>query len=399
MKNKILTTITVAVCLAAGVAQPLRAQDPSRIERSERRRAAMFGLAPSPAERPVGGQYSPQTLEDFRVELLNLADTVQEFSVLVPANVVDLDSLQQARLQIQQMPAQSFNALRAVIDPARLHARLQRARAVLEKYSGSRPNISRNTNMTQDLLSADSPGFSDPNDNASESCPALVPITSADATHVNRIDTFLVLAADVTFFVADQIRELAQDVCKETVAGFNTSGLCIPIDIVWVAAKALDFTIHFCDDDVSGAVGDASYLRLGAINDEIGTLQTGVSNITTNTSNVGAQLTTIGNQISNVGAQVAAVDTHITAVDAHITAVFNALTAQLIILQASVDLANQRLLKTIAGQAQIMKLDLTPEGSRILLNSILTCTGSNCPNVLANCPGGICSWNSVGPLP
>src|SRR5258707_11180900 len=111
MKNKILTTITVAVCLSTIAAQPLRGQDPSRIERSERRRAAMFGLAPSPAERPVGGQYSPQTLEDFRVELLNLADTVQEFSVLVPANVVDLDSLQQARLQIQQMPAQSFNAL------------------------------------------------------------------------------------------------------------------------------------------------------------------------------------------------------------------------------------------------------------------------------------------------
>src|SRR5436309_8942842 len=63
MKNKILTTIAVAVCLAAGVAQPLRAQDPSRIERSERRRAAMLGLAPSPAETPVGGQYSPRSEE------------------------------------------------------------------------------------------------------------------------------------------------------------------------------------------------------------------------------------------------------------------------------------------------------------------------------------------------
>src|SRR2546422_6716027 len=82
MKNKILTTIAVAVCLAAGVAQPLRAQDPSRIERSERRRAAMLGLAPSPAETPVGGQYSPHTLEDLRAELLNIADSVQEFAAL-----------------------------------------------------------------------------------------------------------------------------------------------------------------------------------------------------------------------------------------------------------------------------------------------------------------------------
>ena len=407
MKDKILTTITVAVCLAAGVAQPLRAQDPSRIERSERRRAAMFGLAPDPAERPVGGQYSPQTLEDLRAELLNLTDAVQEFSVLVPVNPVDLDSLQQTRLQIQQMPPQWFNALRAVIDPARLHARLQRARAVFGKYSMGRPAINRNTNMTQGVLPADSPGFPDPNDDASESCTSFLGTTGADATSVTRYPTDAVLAADAIWQIADTVRELAQDACKETLValgeGGNTSLACVIVDSVWIIAKFLDFKIHFCDDDVSAAVGDASYLRLGAINDEIGTLQTGVSNINTNTSNVGGQLTTIGNQISSVGAQVSGVDTHLSNVDSHISSEIVALdahmTALLAVLQASVDLANQRLLKTIAGEAQIMKLDLTPEGSRILLNSILTCTGSNCPNVLANCPGGICSWSSVGPLP
>ena len=399
MKNKILTTITVAVCLAAGVAQPLRAQDPSRIERSERRRAAMLGLAPSPAETPVGGQYSPQTLEDLRAELLNMADSVQEFAAFAPAQLVDTDSLQQARAQIQQMPPQFLNTLRKVIDPAKLHGRLQRARAVLEKYSASRPDINRNTNMTQDLLPADSADFPD----ASESCL----LNNADGTNVNRFPTAVVIADDVIFFIADVVRESAQDTCKQILVvageGGNTSLVCIPLDVIWIAAKAVNEGIHFCDDDLTGALTDASYKRLGAINDEIGTLQTGVSNINTNTSNVGAQLTTIGNQISSVGAQVSGVDTHLSNVDSHISSEIVALdahmTALLAVLQASVDLANQRLLKTIAGEAQIMKLDLTPEGSRILLNSILTCTGSNCPNVLANCPGGICSWSSVGPLP
>jgi len=399
MKNKILTTIAVAVCLAAGVAQPLRAQDPSRIERSERRRAAMLGLAPSPAETPVGGQYSPQTLEDLRAELLNIADSVQEFAAFAPAQLVDTDSLQQARAQIQQMPPQFLNTLRKVIDPAKLHGRLQRARAVLEKYSASRPDINRNTNMTQDLLPADSADFPD----ASESCL----LNNADGTNVNRFPTAVVIADDVIFFIADVVRESAQDTCKQILVvageGGNTSLVCIPLDVIWIAAKAVNEGIHFCDDDLTGALTDASYKRLGAINDEIGTLQTGVSNINTNTSNVGAQLTTIGNQISSVGAQVSGVDTHLSNVDSHISSEIVALdahmTALLAVLQASVDLANQRLLKTIAGEAQIMKLDLTPEGSRILLNSILTCTGSNCPNVLANCPGGICSWSSVGPLP
>jgi len=394
MRNKFLTTITVAVCLAAGVAQPLRAQDDTRrIPRSAPRSGARFALAPDPTEQLAGGQYPPQTLEDLRSELLNLADSVQEFAAFAPAQLVDTDSLQRARAQIQQMPAQYLNTLRKVIDPAKLHVRLQRARAVIAKYPRSRPDINRNTNMAQGVLPADSPGFPDPNDNASESCTSLVGTTnSADATSVTRYPTAVVLAADVVFFAADSVRELAQDACKQDVAGENTSLACIIVDTIWIAAKAVDLSIHFCDDDLTGAVGDASYLRLGAINDEIGTLQGSVNSVS--------------NQVSNVGAQVSALDTHLSTVE---TDILNALAAHdahmtmlLNVLQASVDLANQRLLKTIAGELQIMKLDLTPDGSRILAPSILTCTGSNCPtNLLANCtgPGGACTWNNVGPLP
>ena len=398
MKNKILTTIAVAVCLAAGVAQPLRAQDPSRIERSERRRAAMLGLAPSPAETPVGGQYSPHTLEDLRAELLNIADSVQEFAAFAPAQLVDTDSLQQARAQIQQMPPQFLNTLRKVIDPAKLHGRLQRARAVLEKYSASRPDINRNTNMTQDLLPADSADFPD----ASESCL----LNNADGTNVNRFPTAVVIADDVIFFIADVLRESAQDACKEVIValgeGGNTSLLCIPLDVIWIAAKAVNEGIHFCDDDLTGALTDASYKRLGAIHNDLAAVQTGVTTIDTNTSNVGNQISTVGAQVLTVGSQVTGVSTQVSNLDNHLAADFAALTAQLINLQASVDLANQRLLKTIAGEAQIMKLVLTPEAKRILAPSILTCTGSNCPtDLLANCtgPGGACTWNNVGPLP
>ena len=153
---------------------------------------------------------------------------------------------------------------------------------------------------------------------------------------------------------------------------------CTVVDTVWVIAKAVDLGIHFCDDDLTGAVVDANFARLNHIHDDLAAVQTGVNTVST--------------QVSNV-------DTHLSTVDTHLTALLAALSSQVVTLQASVDLANQRLLKTIAGELQIMKLELTPEGRRIILNSILSCTGSNCPNVLANCPGGICSWNSVGPLP
>src|SRR6266849_11004258 len=97
MRNKFLTTITVAVCLAAGVAQPLRAQETRQIPRSAPRSGARFALAPDPAQQVPVGQHPLQTLEDLRGELLNLADTIREFAAYAPAELVDTDSLQQAR--------------------------------------------------------------------------------------------------------------------------------------------------------------------------------------------------------------------------------------------------------------------------------------------------------------
>jgi len=91
MRNKFLTTITVAVCLAAGVAQPLRAQEPGRFPRPAPapRSGARFALAPDPAQQPPGGQHPLQSLEDLRSELLSLADSVQEFAGLAPAELFD----------------------------------------------------------------------------------------------------------------------------------------------------------------------------------------------------------------------------------------------------------------------------------------------------------------------
>jgi hypothetical protein len=386
MKTKILSAM-VAVSLAAGTAQPLRAQGVRKISRSAVRSGAI-ALAPDPAEPGGGGVYPQQTLEDLRGELLNLADSVQEFAALAPPELVDTSTLRQARGQIQQMSTQYLNALRKGIDPSKLHDRLLRARAVVADYSRARSETRPTpTKTAAGSVHPETAGFP----NANGFC------TSANGSDVNRLPTAVVLAADVVFFVADGVREAAQDACKETVValgeGGNTSLACIVVDAVWIVAKAVDEGIHFCDDDLTGAVVDANYARLDHIHTDLAGVQGSVNNLDTHVTNVD----------NHISSEFVALDTHVTnefaALDAHLTALLAAVANQVSNVQAAIDEANQRLLVLEAGEKQIMKLDLTPEGRRQVFPAILTCTGSNCPDVLTLCPVGVCSWNSAGPLP
>ena len=102
MRSKILTSI-MALCFAVGVAQLLRAQNP----------------------------------EDVRTELLNLTDSVQEIATVGPADVIDADSLGNARAQIQQMSAQDLLILGKTIDPSKLHGRLARRSAISPLFSST----------------------------------------------------------------------------------------------------------------------------------------------------------------------------------------------------------------------------------------------------------------------
>jgi hypothetical protein len=101
-----------------------------------------------------------------------------------------------------------------------------------------------------------------------------------------------------------------------------------------------------------------------------------------------------------LGADIAALDTHLTNVDSHIAAEFATLSAQLsaALTQLTTQITEATALDT-AELRQIMKLQLEPQGLQKIVPAILTCTGTNCPNVLNKCPAAGCSWNNVGPLP
>lgn len=322
---------------------------------------------------------SAQSPETVRTELLNLTDTIQQVSAIAPQGAVNSASLQSARLRIQQMSDKDLTSLGRTLDPTMFGQMLTRARTAVREYAQSAA-------VTSGVKPADTTAFPV----ANGFC------TSANGSDTNRLPTSVVLAADVVYFVAEGVKDAATDACNQVgvvvVAGegggANTSLACIATDAVYVAAHAVDEGIHFCDDDLTGAVIDANYARLSDIHDDVNTTDSDVNN-----------------GFASLGSQVSSVDTHISsefsALSTQLTTLVAQLSAQLTATQAELTAARNEL---VAGQFQIMKENLTPDGQKVLDPSILTCTGDtsgagSCPNVLNACGPNGCYWNHVGKLP
>jgi len=254
----------------------------------------------------VGSAFA-QSPEDVRTELLNLTDSIHEISALGPQGVVNSASLQKARLQIQQMSDKDLTVLGSSIDPTTFSRRLLRARSVVSEYS-------QGAGATRVAHALDTTPFPVANGEC----------TSANGNDVNRIPTSVVLAADVVYFVAEGVKEAAKDACDQVAVvvalgeggGANTSLLCLASDAIYVVAHAVNEGIHFCDDDLTGAVIDASYARLGDIHSDVNSMDTDVT----------TGFTSLGTQVSNSNAQIAG---EFSALDTHISGLIAALSTQL----------------------------------------------------------------------
>jgi len=161
-----------------------------------------------------------------------------------------------------------------------------------------------------------------------------------------------------------------------------------------VVADAVDEGIHFCDDDLTGNVIDASFVGLGDVHNDVLNIGTALD------THIGAANTDIDTKIStatttintSISAADLDIDTKIAAVDAHVANEFTTLTT----------LINSLSKEQVADLQQIMKLELTPDGQKVIIPAILTCDGTAahpCPAPLAVCQANGCSWNNVGPLP
>jgi hypothetical protein len=397
------------------------------------------GLAPEGAEVNPSGQYNPQDLEDLRSQMMNLTDAVEQMGVLAPSGVVDMSGLQQVRTQIQQMSYEHLNTLRKGISPSKMKARLNPARQQLKAYADARaqglvPAPRRSGKMSPkftDGTAFPSPsGFCNTNSGGVNTDPGSIGATGGSGTPPSvttgnitnggdqsftqdpanmRIPTAVVITADAVRFTADAIREFSQDACKEEILGFNASLVCIAVDALWVIADAIDEGIHFCDDDLTANVIDTSYNGLADIHTDLYDIGTSVdTHVSTANTEIDTRIANLDAHVTNVNTDI---DTRVANLDAHLTTVntdidtkiasLSLLVSTLIAnLSSQVGAATQQL---TSGEQEIMKLEMTPDGLKILNLGILTCDGSAakpCPAVLATCQAtGKCSWNNVGPLP
>ena len=181
--------------------------------------------------------------------------------------------------------------------------------------------------------------------------------------------------------VANAVLAAAAWVCNEDILGENGSLACVPLAIAADIANGFFDTATFCAGEVTANQVDANFNRLDHIHNDLAAVQTTVDAIDTHIANLDTHLTNVDNHIA----------TEFTTLDTHIVNLFATLGNQ---LAASTALLT-------ADLKQVMKLELTPEGLRKIVPAILTCDGTNCPDVLTHCTGtgGSCSWNNVGPLP
>ncbi len=240
-------------------------------------------------------EFSPEELEQMRSALLELLESVQEFSGLLSpegrrkAGMKDFgepltdDQFTENRTLIQQMSSKELTTLRKVLNPAKMRAKLSASRLTLNEYKESVSKVISETGDRPGLPGIDS------------YCGAPVP-------------TGVIIASDVIYFVAEGVRDVAQNACNQVAVavvlgnggGGNARLACEATDVIYLIAKALNQSIHFCDDDYAASVGQANYDRLGHIHDDIEDIKANdntnytniVSNATTNTTTITGAVTT-----------------------------------------------------------------------------------------------------------
>jgi hypothetical protein len=178
---------------------------------------------------------------------------------------------------------------------------------------------------------------------------------------------------------------IGQPICDGVVAGIGVAG---------AVSQGLLADCSEQDGNVNSAEIDAGFHNTVTIFNALGTdftnLRTQLTNVNSTITN---EFTAAATQLTNVNTGITS---EFTSASNQLTAVSNQITAEFLTVGNQITQSNALL---TAYLKQIMKLQLTPDGLKVIDPPILTCTGTNCPNVLAKCPAAGCSWNSAGPLP
>jgi hypothetical protein len=332
-------------------------------------------LIPKSSGKSDQVQYSQDDLEQTRSALLELAGAVKDLTGLAPG-YFDAGPLDDATKQISEVSYQHLAVLRKGLNPSKVSAKLAGLRASIADYKGSIQGQSTQGKSTRQNVKRVGIAAAAPDDDF----PARNPFCKDPngAQYTTRIPVAVMLGVDVTYFIAETVRDLAQDACNEVAAGFNARAACIATDTVYVIAHALWEAIHFCNEEFTDATVDAIYDRLDDIHtDLLESVTNDNANTTSIINNDNANTTSI---INNDNANTTSI---INNDNANTTSIINNDNANTTTI---INNANANLATTInelrALGCDIIRLLNTPDGQRS--SDIASCAGK---------PGWPYSWN------
>jgi len=260
-------------------------------------------FAPPAGTQEPAKQYSTEQLEELRTKLIELVDTVKDFSDLIlPDDVAAAGKLAAAKKQFQGYTTQQLSLFRGILNPVEMNTRLGGARVALEQYRPALEAIRQDQTQSSKLrqssaaLTMDSTAL--PDREAPDSvCNALV--------GSGRVTSAMTNAADVIFLAAAGLRAGLSRGCNQVLVvlgeGGNTSAACIAADVVYYVALALRTKLTSCEKDYDGRTLDAIFNRTETIHTD---LANSVANDNTNKtaiiSNISSSQTAIiGNDNTN----------------------------------------------------------------------------------------------------
>jgi hypothetical protein len=200
-------------------------------------------------------QATQQELEQLRSDLLNFVQAYKEFASGVGMNK-QAEAFELSAQQIRALPLKQLDVLRNLMpDTARLNSATQKLRSQVQLQAKRR--LSEVTYQVSGPLT-NSPAF---------------PGADYPSCGSTRTSEAVIDASDVALFAAETVRDAASRACDEVVVilgeGGNGSLACLITDGVYLAAKIVNYGLHFCNDKIDQAELLASYARLDHLHTDL----------------------------------------------------------------------------------------------------------------------------------
>ena len=222
------------------------------------------------------------------------------------------------------------------------------------------------------------------------------------------------VAALNSAIVANAVNDIADHFCEwviVVIGGGNVAPLCVVTEVIAAIATGIDENMSLCNEHIGAAEVSATWAGIKTVHsnvqhvhDDLVDVESALSLHDTNIdadlaahdANIDADLiahdTNIDGDLvqhdSDIKSQLA---THDATIKAQLATHDADIKARLGEIQGTVD-ENQRLIViSMARQAEILRLLITPSGKREINPDVLSCTGDNCPqaDIVLSCKNGL----------